>query len=296
MVAFALASWGQRGGGEKAHEVATEWLGLAFGAGSSVKVAQDARAACLALAAGAVASRNGDNPMPRESLDACVATIRDRAGIDDAGLLILALSVSVSGRETAAQLCDTLYAPHERGQRGGLAAHMPWVLLAERTMGGGRVRVSSVQALREFRERAYGFTMTAADAAGVGDDLAGGIVFPGSRPPLPTAQSLRVIAALAGMLADASITPDEEFERELVRLMPGLRFARQLCADEWFGPYCREPSRAVWGVRAATWDSRMPGEASALALLAVREALDAIESRAGKAAGKPEAAKPAEAR
>jgi hypothetical protein len=290
MVAFALASWGQRTGGDNAHAAASMWLGGAFAEGSLVRISEDARAATLALAAGAAATRDGTNPMSREALDACVAAIKANPSPDDAGLLILALSVSASGRETAAQLADTLYMPDERGQRRGLAAHMPWVVLAERKLGGGRVRESSVAALRDFRERAYGFTLSAVDAArdDVGEDLAGGIVFPGSRPPLPTAQSLRVIAALAAMLADPGVTPDEEFQRELVRIMPGLRYLRQLCADEWTMPLCREPSRAAWGVRAATWDARMPGEASALGLVTLRETLDAIERRAST----PEAPKP----
>lgn len=290
MVALALASWGQRVGGENAHAAALGWLGGAFTEGSLVRVSEDARAATLALAAGAAATREGANPMSREALDACVAAIKASPSPDDAGLLILALSVSASGRETAAQLADTLYMPDERGQRRGLAAHMPWVILAERKLGGGRVRESAVAALRDFRARAYGFTLSAAEAArdGIGEDLAGGIVFPGSRPPLPTAQSLRVIAALAAMLVDPGVTPDEEFQRELVRIMPGLRYLRQLCADEWTMPICREPSRAAWGVRAATWDARMPGEASALGLIALRETLDAIEHRASK----PDASKP----
>ena len=71
-----------------------------------------------------------------------------------------------------------------------------------------------------------------------------------------------------------------EFTHELVRFMPCVRFVRQLCADEWSETMFREPRKARWGVRASLWDPRMPGEASALALITVQETLAAAERMA----------------
>ncbi|MEK6700641.1 MAG: hypothetical protein AABZ53_00100, partial [Planctomycetota bacterium] len=161
-----------------------------------------------------------------------------------------------------------------------LATHMPWLAIASRSSGGGSSAESHALRLRSFRELAYTYVLTSADAGDDNQDLVGGLVFPGSRSPLPSAQSARVVAGLAAMLGDPAVTPKEEFGKELVRLLPCLRFLRQLAVDDSNAWMCQNLTKVKWGIRGYAWDTKMPGEASALTLIALSETLDAIEKRA----------------
>ncbi|MBX3388780.1 MAG: hypothetical protein KF691_04935 [Phycisphaeraceae bacterium] len=157
-----------------------------------------------------------------------------------------------------------------------LATAMPWIVLAVRaTEPSGPIASSAV--LDQWRDLAYKFVMKAQDAGPDGEDLVGGIVFTGSRAPLPSAQSLRVIAGLAAMLNDERLTPALARSTEIVRLVPSLRFVRQMMGDEYNGTMFVDPLRAEWGVRNSMWDQRMSGEASALALMAICQAVDGAE-------------------
>lgn len=160
-----------------------------------------------------------------------------------------------------------------------LATHMPWLAIASRSAGGGTPAQDHARRLRSFRELAYTYVLSPADAGDENQDLVGGMVFPGSRSPLPSAQSARVIAGLAAMLGDPAVTPKEEFGKELVRLLPCLRFLRQLAVDDSSAWMCQNLPKVKWGVRGYAWDTRLPGEASALTLIALSETLDAIEKR-----------------
>jgi hypothetical protein len=287
LVAAALASWS---GFEKREpgprDAAARILAGMFSKGSKVDPTKEPRSAMLAMIASSFAESAGiDWAAAIEggsagSMEACLLAVKNDSALDEAGMLVLALSGSAPNRELAKKIADAMYVPDAKGKTEDLASHSPWIIAAERALGGGRVRPEAVAPLRELRDKAYRYVVTPADAGEDGADLVGGVVFPGSKPPLPTAQSLRVIAGLAMMLGDESITPKAEFEWELVRLMPCLRFARQLCADDWTLTNCREPKAARWGVRSAPWDPRMTGEASALALITVKETLEALEKRA----------------
>ena len=287
LVAAALASWGNF---EKRDRISKEAAGriLAgmFSRGTNVDPTKEPRAAMLAMIAASLAEAagidwaSGMEGGPAPAMDACLAAVKNDQALDEAGMLVWALAASPANHDLAKKVADAMYVPDAKGRTEDLASHSPWIIAAERVLGGGRVRPEAVMPLRALRERAYGFVLTPTDAGEDGADLVGGVVFPGSRPPLPTAQSLRVISGLAMMLGDEAITPKADFERELVRLMPCLRFARQLCADDWTLTMCREPTAARWGVRVSPWDPKMPGEASALALITVKETLDALEKRA----------------
>ena len=289
LVAAALASWSEfekRDRASKSAEVAGRILAGMFAKGTKVDPTKEPRAAMLAMIASSLASgagidwAAGIDGGAGPAMDACLTAVKNDQALDEAGMLVWALAGSAPNRELAQKIADAMYVPDAKGRTQDLASHSPWIIAAERVLGGGRVRPQAVMPLRELREKTYSFVLTPVDAGEDGADLVGGVVFPGSRPPLPTAQSLRVIAGLAMMLGDEAITPKADFERELVRLMPCLRFARQLCADEWTLTMCREPAAARWGVRVSPWDPKMPGEASALALITVKETLDALEKRA----------------
>lgn len=278
LIAAALAGWAGREKTDVSFRAqVSKVLAGFFAKDTRVDPTKDARAAMLALYALGEA-RAGGLAVP-EGAGAALRLGAAKTAEDEslAGLLALALSTSPADRAQAERIADALYAPNAKGATPDLANHAPWIVLAERELGGGAVRDQAVAPLRAFREKVYSYVLGPGEAGEEGEDLVGGVVFPGSRPPLPTAQSLRVISALAMLLADPKVTPDDSFQRELIRLMPCLRFARQLCADEWAAPIYREPGRAKWGVRAALWDPRMPGEASALGLITVRETLGALD-------------------
>jgi hypothetical protein len=287
LVAAALSSWGAFDKRDQASRDAAERiLAGMFSKDAKPDPTKDPRSAMLAVIATSLAAEAGidwakamEGGAPR-AVDSCLAAVKSDAALDEAGMLVWALSTTAPNRDLAKKIADSMYTPDERGVMMDLASHSPWLIAAERVLGGGKVRPEAIMPLRALREKAYGFVVTPVDAGEDGTDLIGGVVFPGSRPPLPTAQSLRIIAGLAMMLGDEGITPKADFERELVRLMPCLRFARQLCADDWTLTMCREPAKARWGVRISPWDPKMPGEASALALITVRETLEALEKRA----------------
>ena len=164
---------------------------------------------------------------------------------------------------------------------------MPWVFLADRAASGGEIDPLHAAKYKEFRELAFQLVLHAQDAGEEGRDLVGGLVLAGGgRASLPSAQSARIVAGLAAMLNDPSVTPPQERTRELVRLLPCVRFLRQLAAGPQTSPLLKEGARTTWGIRSAVWDPRMPGEASALTLMAVSEtlrALDAMAHQAGEA-------------
>ena len=161
-----------------------------------------------------------------------------------------------------------------------LVNQMPWIgwaALALADAKGGAV--SSATALREMRETVFAHALSV-DAAGPdGGDLVGGIVFSTSGPALPTWQSARPLAFIATMLGDRRVTDAGEVVKEQARLLPSLRFLRQLETDEAAGHLCLWPGGARGGVRVAVWDQRQPADATSLTLLTVCEALRGFEGK-----------------
>lgn len=165
---------------------------------------------------------------------------------------------------------------------------MPWLGWADFGWNDGpEERASfSAAAFRDVRDQAYSFQLLPADAGEDGRDLVGGIVFPGSRTPLPTAQTARVLAFMATMLGEPALTDPQEVPREVVRLLLGVRFLRQLAVDESLRWGCVDWRTAEWAVRASPWDQRAAPEASSLTLLTLTEtlrSLRAIEARTPRA-------------
>lgn len=159
-----------------------------------------------------------------------------------------------------------------------LVAQMPWLGRAELLLAGtGEVPASA--ALREMREQCWLVQVGGDEPDAL--DLAGGLALSGEAARRPTWHSLRPLAFLARMLADGRLTGDEDLLPQLARVVAGARFTRQLAADDAVTALALEPSRAAWGIRAATWDAHQPIDASAMGLLTLRETVDAI-SAAGK--------------
>lgn len=218
------------------------------------------------------------------ALEACVRRMLDGPVPDEAvGLRALAATTVCDTRgpvfamELARRLTAEAYAKTPAGQ---LPSQMPWLVLADLASAEAGKPLASAAALREFRERVYRYQVRPEDCDASTRDLAGAIVFTTEqgRTLLASWQSARPVAGLAAMLGDPRVTPDEEFGAELARLLPSLRFLRQLCADEAIGRLYHDPARAMWGARAAPWEQRMPGEASALTLLTFCETLKSLEA------------------
>ncbi|MBY0112985.1 MAG: hypothetical protein K2Y21_09200 [Phycisphaerales bacterium] len=165
-----------------------------------------------------------------------------------------------------------------------LASAMPWIIMAARDLtppSPPDAPLAVAPLLGEWRDLAYKFVLTADDAGPDGEDLVGGMVFTKSRVPLPSAQTVRVAAGLAAMLADPRLTPAADRGKEIVRLVSVLRFTRQLMGDDIHATLFADPLRAKWGVRNALWDQRMNTDAAALALITLDEAIAGLEAKAG---------------
>ncbi len=160
----------------------------------------------------------------------------------------------------------------------GLVTHMPWLWWAEAELAGRDGEVGAAAALRAARDVVWQHQLDSADVDAGTRDFEGGMVFTGAGPALPTWNTARPLAAMASMLGDERVTPDGEFLAEFNRVRAGLRFLRQLTADEATGHMYRNPARAAGGVRAAPWDQSMPPDATTLSLLCVVETLEAMEA------------------
>ncbi len=157
-----------------------------------------------------------------------------------------------------------------------LVTHMPWLGFAAVEAGDDILRARA-GALRDVRSLVYEHQIGAVDVGPLDRDFAGGIVFTRGQTPLPTWHSARPMAFLPAMLRESRLTPAEARSSELVRVLAGLRFLRQLTADDAATTMARTPPRARWGVRSALWDQRMPGDATALTLITVCETIRTID-------------------
>lgn len=158
-----------------------------------------------------------------------------------------------------------------------LVSQMPYLLEAELALAGdGPVR--SAPLLDEMRRLTLQFEFGPGDAGPDDADLVGGIVFTVGASPLPTAQSLRAIAALGRMLGDERLTPRGGGGHLplVIRQLEMTRFVAQLTAREAEAHMYPRGARAFGGVRSALWDASMPVEASALGLLAAVESWRAV--------------------
>ena len=169
---------------------------------------------------------------------------------------------------------------------GALVTHMPWLGYATQRLAG-EGEIASAPALREMRAMLWERTIRAESGQA---DLEGGIVF-GTRDARdasgiagPTWSTARPVAFAAAMLRDERLTDADELYPQLSKLLPSMRFLRQLSIDDASAFACPQPKRAMWGVRVSPWDQRQPIESSAMALLAVSEAVTSIEEMGRRAA------------
>ena len=167
-----------------------------------------------------------------------------------------------------------------------LPSQMPWLGWAEIKLAGPGRAIPAGVVLRQMRDLVWGHQITKADAGPEAQDLVGGIVFTKAKNPLPTWNAARPVAFCASMLGDDRLTDRNEILFQLATLIDSLRFLRQLSAGNAEAHMYRDRDRALWGVRSALWDQRMPIQASAMTLLALGETLESIESATARLTSK----------
>lgn len=143
--------------------------------------------------------------------------------------------------------------------------------------------------LRELRTLVWKHQLSLSDTGPDAQDCIGGVLLTkgitqGQGAALPTWQCVRPIAALATMLRQRPVTDLNERPLELARLMSAMRFFRQLQVDEtsvWlYTDFSKGDVGGLGGVRASSWDSSQPIDATSLTLLATVELLHSLNDLA----------------
>jgi len=93
---------------------------------------------------------------------------------------------------------------------------------------------------------------------------------------LPTDQSLRPAAWMAGAVGDSRLVPPDEAAAALGRHLQTMRFVMQLSVRESSVGWLRDPSRALGGIQSALWNSDQAVPAQALGLMAAVDTLKTI--------------------
>jgi hypothetical protein len=218
---------------------------------------------CAPVVAGAFSAPGGYEDEVRPGAEAIVAWALVR--------------LAAAGQVDSGVARAAVRAVYRESGEGELVTHMPWIWWAEAELAGPDGEIAAAGALRAAREVVWRHQLGSGDVDETTRDFQGGMVFTGAGPGLPTWNTARPLAAMAGMLGDPRLTDDGEFLAEFNRVRSGLRFLRQLTADEATGHMYRNPARAAGGVRAAPWDQSMPPDATSLSLLCVVQTLEAME-------------------
>lgn len=164
-----------------------------------------------------------------------------------------------------------------------MPAEMPWLGWAALESFPPTEALGPATALREFRDLCYKHQLSPTSPGPERRDMAGGIMLAGNTS-FPTWASARPVAFVCAMLGDPRVTLPDERAREIARLIPALRYLRQLSADPSVARLHAEPTHSTWGVRAALWDFRQPPEATAMTLVALCEVIRSLDQ--GSAAAK----------
>lgn len=320
-----------RTGDEGSERVAGELLGdmLARGYGAVDGAASPAVAAAVALAlheyfattpeprVWALSARAGVLDVLREGFDAKESAWSPRVPDAARGLVALAMvrcSTSSSWDGVAPDLTlDDARAVTRAAYRTDapslLVAQMPWLGWAEVELARqepGNVTPSPLPAagaLRQMRDALLARQVRFEALDVLGEDSEGGFLLAtrdgGASGVLgPTWQTARPLAFLATMVREPGLTDEKERLAQLARVLAGVRFLRQLVADEavmhaapWAMARGGGLGGGLWGVRNATWDQRQSLEAAVMTLLTLQETLATIDALSGPLQTAPESPK-----
>jgi hypothetical protein len=155
---------------------------------------------------------------------------------------------------------------------------LPWIGWAELDLARATGEpIANADRLRALRDLLEATRIGGAPDRAAPRDLIGGFALSGGRRPTATAQSTRPAAFLATMLREPALTGPNERATALDSHMRTMRFIMQLAVDDSMAWSLRTPSRAVGGLRAATWDGTLPTAAQAMGLLAVAETMMSLD-------------------
>ena len=189
------------------------------------------------------------------------------------------LAVELLGLEAATvrQALDEVWEsvpPHRR------ISLMPWIGWAEADYAAATGQPIAADPLRELRDLLDASRLGAARTDDA--DMAGGFSLDQRHPRLATAQSFRPAALLAWMIRQPALTPPDQTQVALGRMLQTMRFVMQVAVRDSLAWSCPDPRRAMGGIRTATWDWEQPVLAQALALATATEillSLDAVAAR-----------------
>lgn len=180
--------------------------------------------------------------------------------------------LSAPPRETIRAAIDAAWEATPEPQRVAL---LPWIGWAERDYAQAVGEpLAHTDELRRLA-LALGRARLGADGGAVPPDLLGGMALTGdsSSRSMPTAQTVRPTAWLAGVAGDPRLTPAAEQASAWAGHLASMRFLCQLTMSDVRASLQRNADRARGGLCAAPGDQRQPAAAQALALLAAIETL-----------------------
>jgi hypothetical protein len=151
------------------------------------------------------------------------------------------------------------------------ASLVPWVVRASVTVAdlGGVIDAISIQELRDV----------ALSSQVVDDsipDLLGGFSLQTKSGSVVDARGIRMLPMLACMLPKEIVTPAVKRSTSLRSMLLTARFTAQLTTTQERANRFVNPTKAIGGVRASVWDATMKPEATAMALIGITEAIQAI--------------------
>lgn len=162
---------------------------------------------------------------------------------------------------------------------------MPWLMMAERSRGSFSDPARAARlfsAIEPFRRALLASQLGVGGPEESAPDAAGGFALTHSQGTNATAQSARPTIALAIMLSEPLLTPDEFLQDAMRSQLMALRFLRQLAVDDRSIYAFRDRARTIGGIRESLWDNTQPVAASAVTLLAVVESEHAMQAAAAR--------------
>jgi hypothetical protein len=162
-------------------------------------------------------------------------------------------------------------------------ALLPWIGWAEEDFAAAtNLPPSRLEALRDLRRHLHAAQIVPGSRDGP-PDLRGGfalrVASAGHSPA--TAQSLRPLAWLAGILPQRQLVPADEQYHDIARLLRAMRFVMQIsvrAAPDGADGWVRNSERTIGGIRNAPWDSQMPLAAQSMGLLSACQMLRTLEA------------------
>jgi hypothetical protein len=151
------------------------------------------------------------------------------------------------------------------------ASLIPWIIRASVTVAdlGGTVDVASIQELRDI----------SLSSQVIGDsipDLLGGFSLQTKSGAVTDARGIRMLPMLAYLLPVETFTPRAERSAALMSMLLAARFTTQLTTTQERAGRFANPTKATGGVRSSVWDATMKPEATAMALIGITEAIQAM--------------------